>query len=212
MFEFDALALPELDEAFAAGVEARMGTPYDIVGFDTCLMSSLETASLLSDDARWFVGSEETEAGAGWDYGTFVESLDAGLDAQTVCKSICDSYLDKSAVRHKDATTTLASVDLGKVAQVCDALGNALAATRTAKGDDTAAMRALAYGVRQAECFGGASDNEGHTNLVDLMGVAQEAATSPEYGTAWPTARSTTLTRVQMWGQSPRKRATYASA
>lgn len=46
-------------------------------------------------------------------------------------------------------------------------------------------MRALAYGVRQAECFGGASDNEGHTNLVDLMGVAQEAATSSEYGTAW---------------------------
>jgi hypothetical protein len=185
--DFDALTLPELNEAFAVGVKARGGQPYDIVGFDACLMGSLETAALLADDAHWLVGSEEIETGAGWDYGALINALGSDSDAQDACEAICDGYVDKSARRRKDAMATLAAVDLSKIANVCDALGNALATTRSTKGDDTAALRALAYGVRQAESFGGASDNEGHTNLVDLLGAARQAMTSPEYGSSWQT-------------------------
>lgn len=182
---FDALTLPELDDAFATGVEARGGAPYDIVGFDACLMGSLETASLLCDDAHWLLASEEIEAGAGWDYAPLVKALGSGKDAQEACVAVCDGYVAKCATRHKDAAATLAAIDLSKVDDVCDALDEALAATRAAKGSDTATLRTLAYGVRQAESFGGASKKEGHTNLVDLMGAATNAKTSDEFGKKW---------------------------
>ena len=39
------------------------------VGFDACLMATLETAQVFAPYANYFVASEEIEPGAGWNYG-----------------------------------------------------------------------------------------------------------------------------------------------
>ncbi len=177
---FDALTLPELDEAFSAAVEARGGRPYDLVGFDACLMGSLETAVTLEDDASWLVASEELEAGAGWSYVELLAALGKGADAREVGTAICDGYVAKSAKRKKDATATLALIDLSKAAAVEDALNGLLEALRAEYGG-TKVVRRVAYGARHAESFGGASDEEGHTNLTDLMGIAEGMLPLPPY-------------------------------
>ena len=177
---FDALTLPELDEAFAAAVEARGGRPYDLVGFDACLMGSLETAVTLEDDASWLVASEELEAGAGWSYVELLAALGKGADAREAGIAICDGYVAKSAKRKKDATATLALIDLSRAAAVEDALNGLLEALRAEYGG-TQVVRRVAYGARRAESFGGASDAEGHTNLTDLVGITEGMLPLPPY-------------------------------
>ena len=95
--DYEALSLKELDEGLEAGVKARGGIPYDIVGFDACLMGSLETAVMLSDDAKWLVASEEIEAGAGWDYSELLHAISRKHDPVKVATAICDGYLKKCA-------------------------------------------------------------------------------------------------------------------
>ena len=47
----------------------------DVIGFDACLMSMLETAYALRDRGAVMVGSEELEPGDGWSYDNFLENL-----------------------------------------------------------------------------------------------------------------------------------------
>ena len=178
--DFDALELPELDEAFAAGVAARGGKPYDLVGFDACLMGSLETAITMSDDASWLVASEELEAGPGWSYVELLHSLGLGADARAAGIAICEGYKVKSARHKKDATATLSVIDLSKVRAVEDALDELIDALRAEYGG-TKVVRRVAYGVRNAESFGGASHKEGHTNLTDLIGITKGMLSQPSY-------------------------------
>jgi len=97
---FDALSLAELNAALMAGVEKRGGIPYDIVGFDACLMGSFETAVALKGSADWMVASEEIESGAGWDYGPIIEAMGKEeADAREVSIAVCDGYEAKSAKR-----------------------------------------------------------------------------------------------------------------
>ena len=177
---FNALTLPELDEAFSVGVDARGGRPYDLVGFDTCLMGSLETAVTLQDEASWLVASEEIEAGAGWSYPELLSTLGGGADARKAGIAICDGYVAKSAKRKKDAAATLSVVDLSKAGAVEDAL-NDLVDVLHAEYGGTRAIRRVAYGVRLAESFGGASDEEGHTNLTDIIGITEGMLPLPPY-------------------------------
>lgn len=41
---------------------------FDIIGFDACLMSMLEIASILKHHAKYLVASQEVELGTGWNY------------------------------------------------------------------------------------------------------------------------------------------------
>ncbi len=186
MQRFDALTLAELDEAFEAGVRGRGGRPYDIVGLDACLMGSLETASTLSDDALWMVASEEIEAGAGWDYKAMLRALRKSREAPVVAEAICDGYVTKCALRGKDAAATLSVVDLSKVPRVVEALDAAIAGFEDSEGAKVQALRHLAFGTRSAEFFGGSTESEGSSNLVDLRGMAEgNAVGSADGGTAW---------------------------
>lgn len=183
---FDALALAELDEAFKTGVQSRGGRPYDIVGFDACLMGSLETAATLSDDALWMVGSEEVVAGAGWDYAAMLKELRKSRKAPVVAEAICNGYMAKCALRDKDAAATLSVVDLSKVPQVVKALDTAIAGLEGSEGAKVQALRHLAFGTRSAEFFGGSTEGEGRSNLVDLKGMAEgNAVGSVDGGAAW---------------------------
>lgn len=184
--QYNALTLAELDDAMGQGVQSRNGKPYDIVGFDACLMGSLETASMLSDDALWLVASEEIEAGAGWDYTALFKALTRTPAACDVAAAICDGYLEKCAARGKDDFATLSVVDLSKVAQVEEALNEAIEGLENEKDTRVQTLRHLAFGTRYAEFFGGSTKEEGRSNLVDLKGMAEgNAEGSLDGGAAW---------------------------
>lgn len=186
VYGFDALTFDELDEALSAGIAGRGGEAYDIIGFDACLMASLEIASLLEDKADLLVASEEIEAGAGWDYAAPVRLLRRSPKPLDVARAICDGYYKKCNKRGKGDTATLSVIDLSKTSKVESALDAAIRKLQSTKESETQVLGHFAFGARYAEAFGGETKDEGRSNLVDIKGLAQGCASGAEDdGAVW---------------------------
>ena len=69
----------------------------DVIGFDACLMSMLETAYALRDSGSVMVSSEELEPGDGWKWRptgstTAIPNLDTHMPAITRARNACENY------------------------------------------------------------------------------------------------------------------------
>lgn len=65
----------------------------ELIGFDACLMSSIEVASTLSTYANYMVASQEFEPGSGWNY-RFLEKINSETTSQDLGKMIIDYFED----------------------------------------------------------------------------------------------------------------------
>ncbi|KVN29492.1 hypothetical protein WJ63_09185 [Burkholderia pyrrocinia] len=94
----------------------------DIAGFDACLMANVENAYELRSRARYLVGSEELEPGAGWDYG-FLGDLAANpaMSASDLSKSIVEHYR-RYYTANPSGHVTLSAIDLAHVDSIIDNL------------------------------------------------------------------------------------------
>lgn len=89
LFEYDSLPLWELDTALASSPFAEIDLGY--IGFDACLMGSIETAAVLAPYARYLVASEEVEDGNGWDY-SFLQVYNDVVVPANVAREILATY------------------------------------------------------------------------------------------------------------------------
>ena len=89
------------------------GRKLDLVGFDACLMSNMAVLARYVELARFSLGSEELEPGAGWDY-TGLAATTAGVAStpEQYCTSMVDHFMDYGLPRGLQPLT-LACVDLG---------------------------------------------------------------------------------------------------
>ena len=125
----DSLALDEIASAFA---DAKVGR-VELVGFDACVMGSLEVARTLAPLARYLVASEEIEPADGWDYAALLTALarTPSMDGAALGRVIVDTYHDYFAkaqqheLQEKARAVTLAVIDLERIAAV-DAAAKAL--------------------------------------------------------------------------------------
>ena len=51
------------------------GVPIDVLGFDACLMQMTEVTTAVQGQVKFVVGSEESEAGSGFNYTTALTAL-----------------------------------------------------------------------------------------------------------------------------------------
>lgn len=165
----DTLTLPEMAKAFK-----KANHHFDVVGFDTCLMATLETAQAVQPWADYLVASEETEPGGGWAYDSWPAWLAQypGVDVQELTRAICDSYYFKCVNSHTDDMATLSVTDLSKVpalAAAFEAASEGIFATTSS----TDSLRLLAQGASRTESYGGNTDAEGYTDMVDLGNLMQ---------------------------------------
>ena len=66
------MSLDEVRNAFASVYGATPeNPPFELIGFDACLMGTLETANIVANYARYMIGSEENEPGSGWNFFDF---------------------------------------------------------------------------------------------------------------------------------------------
>ncbi|MBR6667788.1 MAG: hypothetical protein IKL25_05440 [Clostridia bacterium] len=117
-FSKDSLTLPEI-------IRGLENSPFrdrklDMIGFDACLMGSVETAWQLSGYAHYMVASEETEPGSGWNY-SFLQGIEYDASPTDTARRIIDLYID-SADPSKNYSLTLACIDLGKIHLVIDGM------------------------------------------------------------------------------------------
>lgn len=115
------------DEKFAssgsmslAGLDAALkaaGIKFDFIGFDACLMATVETALTMSQYADYLIASEETEPGVGWYYTDWLTEFgkDTSMSTLQVGQNIVDSFVDTCAKKCPGQLTTLSVIDLAEL-------------------------------------------------------------------------------------------------
>ncbi len=118
----DGLFLYEMADAFANSFD---GQKYDLVGFDACLMASVEMASVLVPYSKYMVASEETEPGGGWNYEYYFGALaqNPGMSGKDFGIAVADGYYEKYADTQMEGQTTCSVIDLSKIPVLEDTLG-----------------------------------------------------------------------------------------
>ena len=93
------------------------GVKFDFIGFDTCLMATVENGLMLSQYSDYMIASEETEPGTGWYYTNWLNQLssDTGMSTVKLGKTIVDDFVEVSNRQCRGQATTLSVVDLAEL-------------------------------------------------------------------------------------------------
>lgn len=93
------------------------GTTFDFIGFDACLMATVENGLMLTNYADYMIASEETEPGVGWYYTNWLTKLSSNTSMATIeiGKNIIDDFVDVCAQKCNGQQTTLSIVDLAEL-------------------------------------------------------------------------------------------------
>ncbi len=168
----DSLDLIEIDEALT-GVHDKLSGKFEFIGFDACLMSTIEVANMLVPHANYMVASEELEPGRGWNYTGFGEYLDSNpkCNGKELGIAIADAFYDDCCDDWgTEKETTLAVTDLSKLDNLITKLNTALGEMYEASAD-TSVLPVMVRNISNAKNFGGNNKTEGYTNMVDLGAI-----------------------------------------
>ncbi|MCL2580354.1 MAG: clostripain-related cysteine peptidase [Oscillospiraceae bacterium] len=170
--KFDgSLSLLEMNYAFErAGLrENRL----DLIGFDACLMASVEMAVIASPYADFLVASQDLEPGDGWDYG-FLQTLSENptMAGDALGKLIADTFIKFYGPRSRE-TLTLSVTDLRRAEDVMAAMDGLMAVCSHDLIRDRAGMFAELAGRRgRTKTFGEGSPRDNSCDMVDLRDMA----------------------------------------
>ena len=190
------LTLRQLKQGISQGLQAADLARFDVIGFDACLMANYETASVLRPFAEYFIASEESEPGHGWDYRAFAAARDnPAIGTVSLLSALVDGYFAQAAASsEKPLDLTLSVLDLtrlGDLATTVNALGGALSAALPAQA--AAIGKARSTTTR----FAKAARPEQEFHLVDLGDLAsQVVGTAPGLADAQEVALHAALDEV----------------
>lgn len=179
----DILSLQDITTALEGAKEATK-VHLDLIGFDACLMSTVEVADALAPYADYLLASQEVEPGTGWDWSAVIAS--AGADSVTFGKNVIDTYIVKQTEEGKANAmlATLALTDLSKIAAVSSSiagLGQALEGVVSQQGGWTKIAYARSQSPEYAMMSAGnydLTDVTTFSNLLAGQGIASQAAAS----------------------------------
>ena len=106
------MTLAGINDALKAG-----GVKFDFVGFDTCLMGTVENGLMLNQYADYMIASEESEPGVGWYYTNWLNKVSRNTSLPTVeiGKTIVDDFVEVCDRTCRGQATTLSVVDLAEL-------------------------------------------------------------------------------------------------
>lgn len=165
----DSLSLREIDAALNS-VYDKMPKKFEFIGFDACLMSTLETANILVPYANYMFASEEVEPGGGWNYTDIVNYLveNPSANGAQLGEMQCESYYQHCVDNGDAEVATFAITDLSKLDELL------VSFDKTSRElYESEKFTEIARAVSKAENFGGNNRSEGYTNMVDLKGLLE---------------------------------------
>ena len=170
LHDFDSLSLAEIGEALS-GYESA----FEFVGFDACLMATIETAQAVSPFADYMIASEELEPGSGWNYKAFGSFLrdNPQADGAQLGQAVADSFLAFNQENGDEEISTLSVTRLAAIpalAQAMDAAGWKMLEASAS----SAQLKDITRGIHRAENYGGNTPEEGYTNMVDIGSMMRE--------------------------------------
>lgn len=161
---YDYMSLSEMQSAFE---ESEIH--FDFVGFDACLMSTIEMAYMLRPYSDYMIASAETEPGCGWYYTDWLTSLsnDTSVDTLSLGRQIVDDYIDCCSESKNNfcSFATLSVVDLSRLDNTYESLCEYLANAE----EELCKMnyRAISIARSGAKYYGGGDYDQ--VDIVDLI-------------------------------------------
>ena len=171
----DHLTMEELTNALRESLTGKL----EWIGFDACLMGSLEVAGVLIPYANYMIASQEMEPSFGWNYG-FLKELDPAAGGAQAGRQIVDAYF--SGRENSSEILTLACIDLGKVDDVIAALDPVfLPLSRTLDNERYQAvsarrMKTIGFGKAQPDDLSSGYD------LVDVRDMVESLEPTEDTG------------------------------
>ena len=175
----DGLSLNEIRDAFAAVYNNSVDNPpFEVVGFDTCLMATYELANDLYGFSRYMVASEELEPGNGWEYTGFLTALanNTAMGGAGLGQSICDSFYKGCENVWTEDNATLSVIDLSKMPQLRMAYENfGVEALKLSSENPKKFFSNLGRQANRAENYGGNTRESGYYDMIDLGDLARKS-------------------------------------
>ena len=175
LFDGDSLTLSELRTALEKspfGPENKLG----IIGFDACLMASVELACVTGDYADYLISSQEVEPNYGWNY-AFLKKC-GKTQTEWLAKQIVDDYVSynetyNSENEYSNNDATLSVIDLSHAAELQAAVDQMFSsAVEDVSGDFNQLVKAR-VGTRGL----GRASTGSEYDLVDLNNLSETLQT-----------------------------------
>lgn len=179
IYESDSLDLAEMYQAFDAVWPADKENPaLELVGFDTCLMATVDVAAVFQNFSRYLVASEEVEPANGWYYTSWLGELakNPDMDGDDLGIVICNSYYEGCEAVGTEEQTTLSVTDLTKLTPLLEAYESFGQEALVAASQDSGFFAELGRAAAQSENYGGNTREQGYTNMVDMGHLARQTA------------------------------------
>ena len=150
--------------------------PFEMIGFDACLMATYDTVNTLDGLTKFMVGSEEVEPGLGWNYKGWIGALaeNPAMGGAKIGQIICDTYYSACSEYDLEDTVTLSVIDLAQLPELrtaYEAFG--LEALKLATQNPRNFFSNFGRGAVNAENYGGNTRQSGYTNMVDIVDLAR---------------------------------------
>ena len=178
-FGGDALTLDEMYTAFGENYELSLDyPPFEFIGFDTCLMATVDVAYTYCDIAKYLIASQETEPSSGWLYSAWPDALgqNPGMETSELGKIICDTYVEGCELIGAADDITLSVTDLSLIPELVatyDDFGKEALANACVDSSFVSEFGRIAVAT---ENYGGNTKEQGFTNMADLGHLARKAA------------------------------------
>jgi len=173
----DVLEIGQIRQALDDAVIGGGHRPLDLLGFDACLMATVEVAVTMAPVADLMLASAELEPGHGWDF-TALDLLATGpVEPEALGQHLAEAYQAHADGFGTGYDITLSLVDL----RAMDDLETAMTSLTDELADDITAIAPTVGILRPvALSFGRSPDPRLDSHLVDLGDVLEElAAASP---------------------------------
>jgi len=178
-YDYDSISLLELYSALdAVFVANEENPPIDLLGFDTCLMATVDVANVAKEFAHYLVASEELEPGNGWYYTGWLGSVaqNPSMNGDGLGIAICSSFYDGCEMEGTESDVTLSVTDLTKIRPLLTAYETFGNECLTEAASNPGFFAQFARSAEKSENYGGNNKDEGYTNMVDLGHLARNTA------------------------------------
>lgn len=174
----DSISLPELEAALGKSLTREDGTvgKLDVIGFDACLMSTLDTFTACAPYAGYMIGSQQLEPVCGWNYRGLCEALSGAdpVSAEMLGKAVCDAFYEGCAEIGLEKAATLALIDLGKASGLVTSYEETIRSCFDASLISDESMASVRRSADSAENYGVNGKAVGYTDMIDMLEFLSE--------------------------------------
>lgn len=179
LYGMDSLSLVEMHQAFSEVFgENQQNQPVDIIGFDTCLMATVDVAYTFSDIGKYLVASQEVEPGNGWYYTGWLGAIaeNPQIESLALAKTICDTYVEGCQAVNTQDNITLSVTNLSKMGNLIAAYDDFGKEALASAVENPAFFAHFSKVANSVENYGGNTREQGFTNMADLGHLASKSA------------------------------------